>query len=48
SSGSSINNKAKYYQLSASTTKVGTNTKRSSVSKGPSQERFNKYHLEKE
>ncbi|CAG8754928.1 23254_t:CDS:2, partial [Gigaspora rosea] len=48
SSGSSINNEANYYQLSASTTKFGTNTRRSSIPRGPSQERFNKHHLEKE
>ncbi|CAG8524911.1 1018_t:CDS:2, partial [Gigaspora rosea] len=48
SSGSSINNETNYYQLSASTTKVGTNTRKSSISRGPSQKRFNKHHLEKE
>ncbi|CAG8526747.1 9993_t:CDS:2, partial [Gigaspora rosea] len=47
-SSGSINNEANYYQLSASTTKFGTNTRRSSISRGPSQEKFNKHHLKKE
>ncbi|CAG8824531.1 4147_t:CDS:1, partial [Gigaspora rosea] len=48
SSGSSINNEANYHELSASTTKSGTKSRRSSISRGPPQERFINHYLGKE
>ncbi|CAG8712941.1 22906_t:CDS:1, partial [Gigaspora rosea] len=46
SNGSNSSNEARYLQSSTSSIKSGISTRRGSVSRGPSQERFNKRYLE--